>query len=516
MTSNFTNIIVSDSVVSDTVTTDTLNCNSLAINATNFGVSGSGLFNSIIPYNGLSTTLGASNVIVSGNIRINGNIEGNTRFNGPLNTFTGNTVFNGNVIANKSITFSGNLITGNIETTTFTSTNGTSIAKANVASQIVMDTSGEITLIDLYSHSNISNIFADSRIVSVGGLSNTAGSGTLYIGSRNCFMGRGAYTPDAGGAGNITLNYNSANIQGNLYCNRLVDINGNLITNGNLQVDRNTNMLGNLTVGNILLNQNLSLVGNVLTELDVNGNLITLGNLVVNSTGNISNALTIRSGFKGAVATNKFITYDIAGTGTHYFFDNIESTGNLLVNGNANIVGNITATTIGTLHTFRAIDVDTYYYFGSATSWAYGSFGVTTTLASAGFVQFYLLQSSGLSIGSGWLKLNTTTFTSPKFLEFNFNIDITSALALTTASFTLTTADNSAFTGATTRATTRFARSYGTNEDIQITLGFYIPAKLAGPAEDYIRITYNGSASLAYSSATTAPSNTWWTLKQIY
>lgn len=315
MTSNFTNISVSDTVLSDTITTNTLNCNYLAISSTEIGAS-TLKCNNLLPFSG-------------SNISINSN---NTNVNGYL-----------------------------------TVSSQTALAKANSASQILFTTSGEQTFMDMYSHSNVANIFPDARIFSIGGVANVAGSGTLYIGSRNCNFGPGLFTPTAG-IGNLNITYNSSNITGNLYCNRFVNIKGNLECDANLQVDRNANILGNLTVGNVIIgNQltnnanincaNINANGGIIQNLIVNNsfstsgnvnagnvisnaNLITLGNLVINSTGNISNALTIRSGFKGATATNKFITYDIPFNGTHYFWDNIESTGDLLVNGGANIVGN--------------------------------------------------------------------------------------------------------------------------------------------------------------------------------
>ncbi len=77
-------------------------------------------------------------------------------------------------------------------------------------------------------------------------------------------------------------------------------------------------------------------IGNPTATLDIkgsgniSGNISIGGNLIINSDSNISNALTIRTGFKGDVATSKFITYDIPFTGTHYFGDNVEATGNII------------------------------------------------------------------------------------------------------------------------------------------------------------------------------------------
>ncbi len=58
-------------------------------------------------------------------------------------------------------------------------------------------------------------------------------------------------------------------------------------------------------------------------KLDVRGNVYILGQ------GPTTNGLNINAGFKQNTATNGYVTYDISGTGTHYFGDNLETTGTI-------------------------------------------------------------------------------------------------------------------------------------------------------------------------------------------
>lgn len=249
--STFTNITVSDTVTADTVVCDNLVTNSV-LSATTYGGAITST-NSIIPYSGSNITLAANN-----NFDIN----------------TSNVDIAGNLIVNSKCF----------------------LAQSNAASQILMTTSGEQTFIDLYSHSNVANIFPDSRIFSIGGAANVSGSGTLYIGSRNCNFGPGLFTPTAG-IGNLTITYNSSNIIGNVYCSKLVDITGNLSVSANLDVDRDANILGNLRVGNVIIGNQLTNTANInCANINttfggiVSGNM-SIGNIIsvglVSSSGNV-------------------------------------------------------------------------------------------------------------------------------------------------------------------------------------------------------------------------------------
>jgi hypothetical protein len=383
--STFQNIFVSDTATISSVVCDTLTTNS-AISTDTYGGT-TVKTNTIIPYTGSSITMNSSNLNVSGNLTVNKNCY---------------------------------------------------LAQSNTASQVLLATSGDYTFIDMYSHSNVANVFPDTRIFSNGGLGNVAGTGDLHIASRDLYLGSTLLTPSSG-QGNLFINYKSANIQNEAYCKNILDVTGNILGRANLQVNRNANIVGNLSVGNVLIGNQLTNTANIncaninanganiggnifsgniyqtftinspvnnsihttyiepclnnsskfvlikgnsplvgYTQIygaDVNlfgnvtcdrglrvgtsfsnagdlvcnrnanifGNINALGNLIVNSDANINNALTIRSGFKGSVATNKFITYDIPVTGTHYFWDNMEITGNLFVDefiNEANLSGN--------------------------------------------------------------------------------------------------------------------------------------------------------------------------------
>lgn len=514
-TTNFTNISVSGSVNTSTLVADSVITNSTTLMTTDLSLSGTLKVSSITPYlGGTSVTISAPNTSLSGDLSVNGSVLGNLDVKG-------------NELMVLAPTVNQNRIT------------------------LLPNSLANLTVTDLCMVSGntatgaISAGFADVRIRSIGGdpLAVGLGTGNCEIFCRGLTVGR-----SGAGSGSF-LNVLSPTItatDANVSCKTL-SISQTLNVTGATTITGAVGLTGDLTSGNIIIPATRTLVvgkagpATLNTTLDISGNVLCDARIqnsgVINNT-NTTDTTTVGTGAiittgglsvsrNAIVGTNFTCSGTSTLTGAVAMGNNATIAGTLgvtgsttlssaTVTGNSTFTGNISATTIGTIHRFNAIDTDAYFLNGSRTTWAYGSFGTSTTLANAGFVQFWLLQSSGLSIGSGWLKLNTTTFLSPKFLEFNFNIDITSALALTSASFTLTTADNSAFTGATTRATTRFARSYGTNEDIQITLGFYIPDKLSAPAEDFIRITYNGSASLVYSSATSVPSNTWWSLKQIY
>ena len=107
----------------------------------------------------------------------------------------------------------------------------------------------------------------------------------------------------------------------------------NVISYANVLCDRG------ISIGNGINGSKLS----AYKSSDLYGNTSILGNLIINSDANISNQLTTRSGFKGAVATNKFVTYDIPGIGTHYFNDSIEIVNALVVGGSIS-GGSITGT----------------------------------------------------------------------------------------------------------------------------------------------------------------------------
>ncbi len=385
--STFQNIFVSDTATISSVVCDTLTTNS-AISTDTYGGT-TVKTNTIIPYTGSSVSVNSSNLNVSANLTVNKNCY---------------------------------------------------LAQSNTASQISLATSGEYTFIDMYSHSNISNVLPDTRIFSNGGLSNVAGTGDLHIASRDLFLGSTLLTPSSG-QGNLFINYQSANIQNEAYFNSTVNITGNILGSANLQVNRNANILGNLRVGNVIIGNQLTNTANIncaninanganiggnivsgniyqtftinspvnnsihttyiepclnnsskfvlikgdspltgyvslygagnylygnaycdrtltvgtsvtnggdllcINNANVEGNINAFGNLIVRSDGNIDNCLVIRSGYKGTVATNKYVTYDVPISGTHYFWDNVELSGHLFIGGfirDGNLSGNTT------------------------------------------------------------------------------------------------------------------------------------------------------------------------------
>ncbi len=81
---------------------------------------------------------------------------------------------------------------------------------------------------------------------------------------------------------------------------------------------------GNLGIGTATPSQRLHVYGSA---------LISNGDLLINSDNISTNNLRITSGYKGATATNNYVTYDIPATGTHYFWDNVETTGNIIAGG---------------------------------------------------------------------------------------------------------------------------------------------------------------------------------------
>lgn len=237
--STFQNIFVSDTATISSVVCDTLTTNS-AISTDTYGGT-TVKTNTIIPYTGSSVSVNSANLNVSGNLTVNKNCF---------------------------------------------------LAQSNTASQVILSTSGEYTFIDLHSHSNIANIFPDTRLLSYGGLSNTVATGTFQISSRNLHLGGGLFAPSSG-AGNLLITYQSANIQNEAYCKNILEVDGNILGRANLQVNRNANIVGNLTVGNVLIGNQLTNTANInCANINANGGIIT-GNLQV---GNLSTTANISIG----------------------------------------------------------------------------------------------------------------------------------------------------------------------------------------------------------------------------
>ncbi len=270
-----------------------------------------------------------------------------------VSNITGNTLSNYNqlsrIVAQQGNIYNtvyfgtGNLTTGNLSVNNNSSINGNlnvdsgTFLVDSVNNRVgILNTNPQYPL-DVKGSANI------STGLNVGGLTSTqsavittSSGSTTYglVSEATSASGQrthiGFRVPTIGELGNI---YTSSSSVFGIYGLNTIDLNTpGVYTYGNLTTAGNANITGNL---------------------GVKGNLFTFSNLIVNSDGNSNNQLIIRSGYKGSSATNRYVTYDIGITGTHYFWDNMEvsanvgiggtsaPSANLDVQGNARITGNL-------------------------------------------------------------------------------------------------------------------------------------------------------------------------------
>lgn len=530
MTSNFNDVFASG-----TVTADIVVCNSFitnqALSSTEFG-----------------GTLTKTNVLrqFSGNtITISGT-------SGVLNLVNMNVA---NVYANANLTVNGNLKVND----------PCLLHYSNVASQTQIVNNPQSNFLDFYSHSNVANVTPDVRIASLGGDSNIIGNGICHINSKSMFIGATTLSPFSG-EGNLVVNYNSANITNDLYCNSHATVERNITGKANLQINGNATIVGNISVGNISIGSirgNTDIIGNeflvkatnnnngfvvlpnsasgtsnnFVTQINMlsgnvtstyspffsdayircnrgevtgtaigegnveifcnnltlgrtrttnnvnvlsqtlqcvnltasgtstfNGNAIATSNFTVRSDGNIDNALTIRSGFKGGVATNRYVTYDIPVSGVHYFWDDVEVTGNI-------VVGN-------------DISYNTISPAGYRSIYAYGQLGLaaspTATIGTgtgAGNV------SCVAPIMGTLTQVNTQTWNASTFgnfgsklLKVTLVLKPTTAINFTLANYAVFTSASSSMSSAVQEVTRFHARNYTTPESIVVDLTFVLPS----------------------------------------
>jgi hypothetical protein len=129
---------------------------------------------------------------------------------------------------------------------------------------------------------------------------------------------------------------NNVNVSENLFINTTktngVDNGAKLSsTSGSQFYINNDKTSGDLCINTGSLNSNVNIA---------NGNIST-GKI----NNNVTTTLNIYPAMKGNIVTDNYVTYDISGTGTHYFWDNVEVSGNTTM-ASATINGNMTANTL--------------------------------------------------------------------------------------------------------------------------------------------------------------------------
>jgi hypothetical protein len=248
----FTNINVTDTALCDKVVCDELITNSFLINSTNFGVSGTGLFNNLNPYSGNIMTisgnatplnlldLNSSNIVCRGNIRTLGNIilSNNRDIFGDVEVI-------GQKIALKA---NGNNNGISIKPNSFNGAGNNFVTQINIRS------------------ANTTSTFSDDL-------------GDVILRSS-----RGDPNNVAIGEGNLDI-----------FCNN--------ITLGRIRQTNNVNILSKTTNVN-----DLSASGNI------DGNIISdsanITNLIVNTTGNINNLIALGNTVVNQRSLNKKIKFE--------------------------------------------------------------------------------------------------------------------------------------------------------------------------------------------------------------
>ncbi len=285
---------------------------------------------------GITGTVTAGNMVTGGTISAVGNISANYYFgNGSQltgitadnvnaddligNTLSGNVLYSNLITVGELISLSvtGNTTTGNLDTTGFVSATG------NVTANYFFGNGSQLTGIDATSiqngNSNVKVLANANVTVSVDGTGNVAvfssdgleiagdidASGNISGG--NLYFGSGVVS----GTGNIYANKIFANIQGNIdAAGNLYEIQFNttgdqLGASANFTYDFGNNVLtvanGNIVGGNVLVDANVSAVGNVhgswfVGNVDAEtvnasanitgGNILTVG--LISATGNIT------------------------------------------------------------------------------------------------------------------------------------------------------------------------------------------------------------------------------------
>ncbi len=162
------------------------------------------------------------------------------------------------------------------------------------------------------------------------------------------------------GSGSTYLNGNQLNAEYNINATAELAINYSGYLGGTTQFRDTTFFNGKNTIIAKLVGSsgNLGLgTTSPTATLDVNGDANISGNIFCKNylrvlSDDSASKLVINAGYKAAVQTSGYVTYNIySGTGTHYFMDDLETGGNLgvdtqaqakfHVNGNAIITGNL-------------------------------------------------------------------------------------------------------------------------------------------------------------------------------
>jgi hypothetical protein len=124
-----------------------------------------------------------------------------------------------------------------------------------------------------------------------------------------------------------------------------------LSTNSLVQTDGSRNLIASNTLPSNLTLQGTTVIpsGSVIQFQESGQNPINISNgtdiagagmlTISNPSLSSSNNLNIIPGYRGSVQNNGWVTYDLPGIGTHYFWDNVEISSNLQVDGSLNSTG---------------------------------------------------------------------------------------------------------------------------------------------------------------------------------
>lgn len=455
---SFTNLSVSGDATINRVICDDLQTNFANINTTDLAISGDIRCNNFSPFTGSSLT-----------------------FNGMNNTMLGNIILGNGAnilgISNSNVSIRNLRAYGNSE-----------IAYAGINKKLDIDLiSPQLIRMSFLANGN-TTVDVPNAFIEVDSLAN------------NTLINKGLMSIVCGTyqLGTISLPLTTASI-----------FSANTTINGSQQVTGNLNVLQN-----VFINGNQQLNGTLISNssLTASGNIQTNGNLIINSDGNILNSLVIRSGFRQAVATPKFVTYDIPITGTHYFWDNVEINDNLIVGGNINcttlsLTGNVNASAGGQRADFRELSYAILYKNNQRLSYVFNIID-GTSITTGTLVQLGNAASGGTNSITPGQTLNFGTFTNSKLVKFRLVFRINGGVTLTSGARFSVQSSATAIGGYTARAINYVAGVYVTDQSL-ISEQYY----LVTAAQPFIQILYTGT-TFNYIAGTIPSANSYYHVEE--